>query len=257
MERTQRVESKFLISTIGAFLLCFILSSLAYGQDPNDPGEPDTVWIGKGKGFGVADRSFPIPVELVNECDLSLIGLPLRVHEVSTFANLDSVSFVDRLTPDTILDLRGYNLEKVDGLSPDSFDVLAMISSPTNCLPSGSGRILNLWFTGDSTGFLAIDSCHVCASCSLIFGVCPYDIYFVPVFVSDTIEIRECGDVNQDNEVGLSDVVYLINYVFRSGPEPIPISLLGDVNEDNTIDIIDVVFLINYLFRSGLAPCSL
>ncbi len=77
---------------------------------------------------------------------------------------------------------------------------------------------------------------------------------WVPVFVSDTIEIRECGDVNQDDEVGLSDVVYLINHVFRSGPEPVPTVLLGDVNEDNNIDIIDVVFLINYLFRSGPEP---
>jgi hypothetical protein len=62
------------------------------------------------------------------------------------------------------------------------------------------------------------------------------------------------GDPNADRVVGLSDVVYLINYLFRSGPAPNPPES-GDVNCDDNVGIVDVVYLINYLFNSGPPPC--
>jgi nitrous oxidase accessory protein NosD len=62
-----------------------------------------------------------------------------------------------------------------------------------------------------------------------------------------------CGDANEDGEVSIGDVVYLIGYLYRGGPSPEPVSL-GDPNGDATIDIGDVVYLINYLFRGGPPP---
>lgn len=53
---------------------------------------------------------------------------------------------------------------------------------------------------------------------------------------------------------GISDIVYLINYLFRGGPAPEPIEW-GDVNCDDDSDLRDVVYLINYLFRGGPVPC--
>jgi len=61
------------------------------------------------------------------------------------------------------------------------------------------------------------------------------------------------GDANSDGEVSLADVVYLINYVLKSGPAPAPLAL-GDPNNDCTVDIVDVVYLINYILKSGPAP---
>jgi hypothetical protein len=64
------------------------------------------------------------------------------------------------------------------------------------------------------------------------------------------------GDVNKDHDVTISDVVYLINYLFKSGAAPIPIEQVGDVNCDGTDDIIDAVYLVNYLFKNGTPPCK-
>jgi hypothetical protein len=64
-----------------------------------------------------------------------------------------------------------------------------------------------------------------------------------------------CGDVNKDGVVDIGDVVYLINYLFKSGPAPVPILKSGDTNCDGVVDVGDVVYLINYLFKNGTEPC--
>jgi len=64
------------------------------------------------------------------------------------------------------------------------------------------------------------------------------------------------GDVNGDDQINSADVVFLINYLFKSGPAPDPLEL-GYVNcGDEAINSADVVYLINYLFKGGPPPCS-
>lgn len=65
-----------------------------------------------------------------------------------------------------------------------------------------------------------------------------------------------CGDVNCDNQVTVSDLTYLTNYLFRGGPPPCPTLLAGDVNCDEFVTISNVIFLNNYLFKNGLPPCD-
>ncbi|MFH1335247.1 MAG: dockerin type I domain-containing protein [Candidatus Zixiibacteriota bacterium] len=48
-------------------------------------------------------------------------------------------------------------------------------------------------------------------------------------------------------------MVFLINYLFKGGPTPIPL-LAGDCNCDGNVDVGDVVYLINYLFKGGPPP---
>jgi len=63
-----------------------------------------------------------------------------------------------------------------------------------------------------------------------------------------------CGDANGDGQVDIADVVYLINYLFVGGPEPLPILSVGDANGDGTVDIADVIYVINHLFTGGPPP---
>jgi hypothetical protein len=64
-----------------------------------------------------------------------------------------------------------------------------------------------------------------------------------------------CGDANLDEWVDASDVVYLINYLFKGGDPPLA-SEMADVNLDSLVNAADVVYLLNYLFRDGPDPCA-
>ncbi|MCK4224736.1 MAG: dockerin type I repeat-containing protein [candidate division Zixibacteria bacterium] len=62
-----------------------------------------------------------------------------------------------------------------------------------------------------------------------------------------------CGDVNADAVIDIGDVVYVVNYLYKNGPDPDPLEA-GDANCDGIIDLGDVVYLINYLFKGGPEP---
>ncbi|MBW3670820.1 MAG: IPT/TIG domain-containing protein, partial [Acidobacteria bacterium] len=61
------------------------------------------------------------------------------------------------------------------------------------------------------------------------------------------------GDANGDTSVSVSDIFYLINYLFASGPAPVGD---GDANNDTSVTVSDIFFLINYLFAGGQAPSA-
>ena len=62
------------------------------------------------------------------------------------------------------------------------------------------------------------------------------------------------GDANGDKKLSVSDVVYLINYLFKGGLPPVPELSVGDANCDGKVTVSDVVYIINYLFKGGPAP---
>jgi len=64
-----------------------------------------------------------------------------------------------------------------------------------------------------------------------------------------------CGDVNEDESIDIDDVVFIIEYLFQSGPEPTYWGS-GDVDCNDIIDIDDAVYLIQYIFQSGPVPCA-
>jgi serine protease AprX len=62
------------------------------------------------------------------------------------------------------------------------------------------------------------------------------------------------GDANRDSAVDVSDVVFLISYIFSGGTAPSPLSA-GDADCSGGVDISDVVYMISYIFSGGTAPC--
>jgi len=64
----------------------------------------------------------------------------------------------------------------------------------------------------------------------------------------------QSGDVNADGSINILDVTYLVGYLYRDGPDPIPLQS-GDPDCNGNINILDVTYLIAYLYREGPAPC--
>jgi predicted GH43/DUF377 family glycosyl hydrolase len=63
------------------------------------------------------------------------------------------------------------------------------------------------------------------------------------------------GDANNTHTITVGDAIWLISYLFRNGPAPVPLSA-GDANCDGVITVGDAIYIIAYIFRSGPAPCQ-
>ncbi|KAA3636232.1 MAG: hypothetical protein DWP97_03160 [Calditrichaeota bacterium] len=67
---------------------------------------------------------------------------------------------------------------------------------------------------------------------------------------------------NVDNDpleiVDISDLVYIVNFTFKSGPEPVCLPEADVTGDGDGIDIEELVYLVNYMFKDGAEPvgCS-
>ncbi len=65
------------------------------------------------------------------------------------------------------------------------------------------------------------------------------------------------GEVNGIPPINVLDVIYLIDYKFKSGPPPVPYETCsGDVTCDCGVNVLDIIYLIDFKFKSGPDPCS-
>lgn len=116
-----------------------------------------------------------------------------------------------------------YNIMR-DPLFADTIDFELLCNSP--CIDAGDSSI---YVPSDSGG------------CRIDMGAREY-LYIL-------------GDATSYSTIDIGDVVFIINYLFRNGPEPCPYHS-ADTNCDGEVNIGDVVCLINYLFRGGDLPCQ-
>lgn len=119
------------------------------------------------------------------------------------------------------------------------------------------------WGDGTNTGWLGpYHSGDTCAACKAWMNSGEFGLKVkakdVNAHQSDWSEalnvlITTRGDCNSDGLVDLADVIFILNYLFKSGSEPDPF-WAGDANSDSAVDLADAVYLLNYLFREGPPP---
>jgi len=66
-------------------------------------------------------------------------------------------------------------------------------------------------------------------------------------------ELQWRGDVNATSTITSTDIIFLVNYVFKNGTSPTPVNL-ADVNCDGQATASDVIYLVNYVFKGGDQP---
>ena len=127
---------------------------------------------------------------------------------------------------------------------------------PDCLVPPGTNKLYAVWSFNVTTenSTLCLDSTFMSPSNRLKWintksvGIFPQ--YTKKCWVIAKSPLK-CGDANVDGQVDIADIVYIINYVFYSGPSPFG---PADVNADGVTDIVDIVWLIEYLLRGGPAP---
>lgn len=63
------------------------------------------------------------------------------------------------------------------------------------------------------------------------------------------------GNSNGDQVINILDITYLICYLYREGPAPVPYAICsGDANIDCIVNILDISYLIGFLYKSGPPP---
>ncbi|MFH2037029.1 MAG: hypothetical protein ABIJ45_11545 [Candidatus Zixiibacteriota bacterium] len=68
--------------------------------------------------------------------------------------------------------------------------------------------------------------------------------------------VVNCGDANNNAVLNILDITYLIAYLYKSGPAPIPYNCVGDPNGSANVNILDITYLIAYLYKSGPPPVT-
>lgn len=74
--------------------------------------------------------------------------------------------------------------------------------------------------------------------------------------VTPTCPVPFTGDVNASGVINSADIIYAVNYVFKSGAEPLPCAAAADVNCNGAVNSSDIIFMVGYVFKSGPAPCD-
>ena len=81
-----------------------------------------------------------------------------------------------------------------------------------------------------------------------------YDINNVAL--ENNCMVSKTGDVNVTGSITSADVIFLVNYVFKSGLVPMPCQAAGDVNCNHAVTSSDIIYLVNYVFKGAAAPCD-
>lgn len=164
----------------------------------------------------------------------------------------------------------GLRSEVFDDVTRSHFDpmnrrmtlVLQNTGAGSNLQP-GSGAILKLSFefssppvTGDSTR-IYLDG-YPGRTPTFVGALATYDALAMPglAHLSSCCQgIRGNIDGDENEEININDLVYMVTYMFSSGHEP-PCMKEANVDGDifEQIDIADLVYLVSYMFQSGPEP---
>lgn len=207
----------------------------------------DTLWF--EADTAISGTSTAVSVFLRNSQPLEEILIPFKYFDYPHIS-FDSVT-------------RGERTVAFEYLSPTLWDswsrryaylLRADNGGGTLPLEAGSGEIMKIYFSVasgevDGTTYLIDTLYDPQINITSQYLVYQPEAYGGSITVSTFIR----GDCTGDEQIDVEDLVYLIDYQFRSGPATDPVEVM-DIDGSGVLDIEDVVYMVDFQFRDGPPP---
>jgi hypothetical protein len=165
-------------------------------------------------------------------------------------------------SPQTVSVFEGIMWDSLHGATATDPDTTLLILVNYGGLPewTSSSEVWRLNFTPQDTGQLSIDSTFVPPgnSLSVVDAFGSVDITWEPatITVVPFCAVALAGDINVSGSITTSDIIGLVNFVFKSGQSPRPCEANGDVDCSTTINSADILLLVGYVFKGSTPPCN-
>lgn len=238
------------------FILILVVSPVVSADIIEDPFEPDSIIV--GYAYAGPSGKTTIPINFFNDEELG--GIEVVVTWDNPIITLDSFSFIgSRISNLTFHDYTFYG------------DTLIIYGFPVTepFISQGSGLLGNIYFSytyNQNPDTIVIDS--ITTNDGFIihsnFFSDASAQQFIPnftkgalIFADVTCCIDDRGNVDggENEMLNISDLTYLIDYFFQSGPAPAcryEANVNGDPLEE--VNIIDLTYIIDFLFQGGPPP---
>jgi len=244
----------FRITGLSLAILSLLAPSagLVFAQDP---GLSDTLRI--DSAVAQAATSGQLPVYFTN--DETLSGIEVTLSWDSPEITVDSFSFV------------GGRLAGFSAIGWTTVDTGLSIYyiGFSDLIPPGEGLLgtIHYGYLSDiNPQVVTVDTSTLFAP-QVEYGTRFSDDFhepFTPTVVKGYLDIQAGGcclgdrgniDNSPDDAVDISDLIYLIDYMFASGPEPVCLDEANlDGDQAGSLDISDLIYLVDYMFQSGPPP---
>ncbi len=211
-----------------------------------DPEPEDTIWVHMDDGnpeqfrSGYFDEIYWQPLTVLYGKDYNFL---IRAEMLNNDPN--EITITDITLPDgNAGNVYNKQLNCIGGTPPFTWELTA------GALPDG--LTLNMDNGVISGTSLIVDTSY--------FSIKVTDSDFPPIndvqHLSLTITPGLCGDANNSGDVNVTDLTYMVNYIFKGGPPP-PIHDIADVNSSGDINVADLTYMVNYVFKGGPEPYCL
>ena len=136
-----------------------------------------------------------------------------------------------------------------------AYDMWADDGGGSPALEAGSGEIMKLYFTLNPYAYGGIANVVDSALEPKVLAVSSKYMTYEPVINTGTVSTRFVirGDLTGDLIIDISDLVYLVDYMFTFGPKPVCLQA-GDIDDNLAYDIADLIYLVDYFFNEGPPP---
>ncbi len=235
------------------YVIFIVLILMATSSIPalSDPGIRDTLRVGSVEV--PENRVASVPIYFINDEPLSSVLIVLSFDETA-------------LTPDSFT-LAGGRLDYMpddSAIYRDSANLVELWVYDLEGIASGAGLLCSLFFmAGPQSGgeTYTIDSASwplpppgriQCAFSDMNF------VTILPEIVPGSVTVQEsymCGDADGNKAINLSDILFLISFLYLDppGPAPEPIEA-GNADGTGDINLSDILYLISYLYLDPPGP---